>query len=158
MEYNKIIAITGLGGLYELLSNKTDGAIVRSLEDDSTKFVASRIHNFSPLENIEVYTIKENANLVDVFKAMENSREPLPDAKDTNAVKKYFQTVYPDMDFERVYISDLKKMVRWFDVLRSKVEFMLPESMNDNHADEATANEKDPVVNEPFQNQSENKE
>jgi hypothetical protein len=67
MEYGKVIAVTGLPGLFELLSSKSDGAIVRSLEDKSTKFVSSRVHNFSHLESIEVFTVRENVNLVDIF-------------------------------------------------------------------------------------------
>jgi hypothetical protein len=114
MEYGKIISVTGLGGLYELVGSKKDGAIVRSLEDKSTKFVASRVHNFSHLESIEVYTVRENVNLVDVLTAMQDSSEPLPSDKDGAAVKSYFQKVYPDMDFERVYASDMKKMVKWY--------------------------------------------
>src|SRR3954464_12953623 len=101
MEYGKIIAVTGMPGLFELLSSKNDGAIVRSLEDKSTKFVASRVHNFSHLESIEVYTIRENVTLFDVLKAREGGGEPLPSDKDREAVKAYFQAVYPDMDFER---------------------------------------------------------
>lgn len=66
MEYSKIIAVTGLPGLQELISSKNDGAIVRSLEDKSTKFVSSRVHNFSHLESIEVYTVSDNVNLVDL--------------------------------------------------------------------------------------------
>ena len=75
MEYRKIISVTGLGGLYELVGSKKDGAIVRSLEDKVTKFVAQRIHNFSHLESIEVYTVKDNVNLTDVFMAMQSSSE-----------------------------------------------------------------------------------
>ncbi len=128
MEYNKIIAVTGLPGLYELLSSKSDGAIVRSLDDKTTRFVASRVHNFSHLESIEVYTVRENVNLVDVLKAMEASAEKLPDEKDNAALKTYFSKVYPDMDFDRVYSSDLKKMVKWFTVLRSNnIEIKLSE-------------------------------
>jgi hypothetical protein len=128
MEYNKIIAVTGLPGLYELLSSKTDGAIVRSLDDKSTKFVSSRIHNFSHLESIEIFTVQDNVNLVDVLKAMESSGEKLPDEKDAGGLKKYFSKVYPDMDFERVYSSDLKKMVKWFSVLKAnQVEIKLSE-------------------------------
>ena len=56
MEYNRIVAVTGLPGLYEAVSSKSDGAVVRSLDDQSTKFVSSRIHNLSHLESIEVYT------------------------------------------------------------------------------------------------------
>src|SRR6201991_3919956 len=107
MEYNKIIAVTGLPGLYELLSSKADGAIVRSLDDKTTRFVSSRIHNFSHLESIEVYTVRDNVNLVDIFNAMEGASENLPDEKDNSAVKKYFEKVYPDLDFDRVYSSDM---------------------------------------------------
>lgn len=128
MEYNRIVAVTGLSGLFEILSSKTDGALVRSLADNSTKFVASRVHNLSHLESIEVYTIRENVNLVDIFLAMKESNEPLPDAKDNKALKAYFEKVYPDLDFERVYTSDLKKMVKWFEVLRdANVEIKAPE-------------------------------
>lgn len=128
MEYSKIIAVTGLPGLQELISSKSDGAIVRSLEDNTTKFVSSRIHNFSHLESIEIYTIRENVNLVDVFHAMEKSGVALPDDKDAKAVKAYFEKVYPDMDFERVYNSDMKKMVKWFSILKANnIEIKLSE-------------------------------
>jgi hypothetical protein len=136
MEYNKIIAVTGLPGLYELLSSKTDGAIVRSLDDKSTRFVSSRVHNFSHLESIEIYTVRENVNLVDILKAMEASGEKLPEDKDNAALKAYFSKVYPDLDFDRVYSSDLKKMVKWYSVLKNNnVEIELSEAAE---AEEAT--------------------
>ena len=146
MEYNKIVAITGLTGLYELLNSKTDGAIVRSLDDNSTKFVASRVHNFSHLESIEVYTVKENINLADLFKAMEEHTEKVPDSKDSKAVKNYFQLVYPDMDFERVYISDMKKMIKWYDLLQGKVEFKVSEPATNELEEEAPVKEEEPVA------------
>lgn len=128
MEYSKIIAITGLPGLYELINSKNDGAIVRSLDDKSTKFVSSRIHQFSHLESIEVYTVRDNVNLVDILKAMEGNSEKLPDEKNDAEVKKYFQKVYADLDFERVYSSDLKKMVKWFSALKkNNIEIKLTE-------------------------------
>ena len=70
MEYNKLISVTGFSGLFELVSSKTDGAIVKSLDDNTTKFVSSRMHQFSHLETIEVYTTDENVNLIEVFNAM----------------------------------------------------------------------------------------
>ena len=128
MDYSKLVAVTGMPGLYELVNSKSDGAIVRSLEDDSTKFASSRIHNFSHLESIEVYTVRDNVNLVEVFQAMEKAGGSLPDEKDNSALKKYFENTYPDLDFERVYASDLKKMVKWFDILKKKnVEIKLSE-------------------------------
>ena len=128
MEYNKLISVTGMSGLFELVSSKNDGAILRSLEDKTTKFVSSRVHNFSHLESIEIFTIRENVNLVDIFKAMEASTEKKPSEKDAVAVKAYFQKVYPDMDFDRVYASDMKKMVKWFAILKeNKIEAKLNE-------------------------------
>lgn len=119
MEYNKLISVTGMSGLFELVSSKNDGAILKSLEDKTTKFVSSRVHNFSHLESIEIFTIRENVNLVDIFKAMEESKETVPSEKEPAKVKAYFQKVYPDMDFERVYASDMKKMIKWFGVLKA---------------------------------------
>ena len=128
MEYNKLISVTGFSGLFELVTSKTDGAIVRSLEDNTTKFVSSRVHQFSHLESIEVYTTDENVNLADIFKAMDASSEALPSEKDNKAVKSYFEKVSPSMDFERVYSSDMKKMVRWFGVIKQQnIEIVLTE-------------------------------
>jgi hypothetical protein len=128
MEYSKLISVTGLSGLFELVSSKSDGALVRSLEDKTTKFASNRIHNFSHLESIEVYTTRENVNLVEIFKAMEASTEALPNEKDAKAVKEYFKIVFSKMDFERVYDSDRKKMVKWFTQLKSNnIELKLSE-------------------------------
>ncbi|HVX28186.1 MAG TPA: DUF5606 domain-containing protein [Parafilimonas sp.] len=145
MEYSKLVSVTGLPGLFELVASKADGAIVRSLEDKSTRFVSSRIHNFSHLESIEVYTEGENVNLVDVFHAMQNTNESLPNEKDANAVKSYFEKVYPAMDFTRVYASDMKKMVKWFDVLKKNdIEIKLSEP--EEEAEEEPVQQEEEVV------------
>lgn len=127
MDYNKIVSVTGLTGLFELLSSKSDGAVVRALEDNSTKFVSTRQHNFSHLESIEVFTVKDNTNLAELFDAMKKSSEKIPDAKaDNKVLKAYFEKVYPDLDFERVYSSDMKKMVKWFQILeKNKIEIKI---------------------------------
>ncbi len=141
MEYKRIVAVTGLPGLFEVVSTKSDGAIVRSLEDKSTKFIASRVHNLSHLESIEIFTKEDNINLVDVFNAMRESTEALPDVKDNKALKAYFEKVYGDIDFERVYTSDMKKIVKWYEVLKSNdVEIKLsPEE----DSEEETGEDKD---------------
>ncbi len=147
MDYNKIIAVTGLTGLFELLSSKNDGALVRSLDDKSTKFVSSRVHNFSHLETIEVYTNADNVNLVDVFNAMKNAKATLPDNKDNAAVKKYFEKVFPSMDFERVYASDMKKMVKWYETLsKHDVEFKLTEEEEEETIEPEEVKQSAPAV------------
>src|SRR5579862_1484151 len=128
MEYSKIVAVTGLPSLYELINSKADGAIVRSLDDKRTKFISSRVHKMTQLETIEVFTVKDNVNLVDVFKAMRDSEEKLPDDKDSAALGKYFKKAYPELDFGKVYASDMKKMVKWFSILKNNdIELKLSE-------------------------------
>lgn len=145
MEYNKLVAVTGLSGLFELISSKADGGIVKSLEDKSTKFVSNRVHSFSHIESIEVYTTGENVNLSEVFLAMKNSSEPLPSANDVNAIKAYFGKVFSAMDFERVYGSDMKKMIKWFEIITANnIEIKLSEQGNEQGAD--VVSEKKPAA------------
>src|SRR4030095_11871478 len=133
-----------LPGLFELISSKSDGGIVRSLDDKSTRFVSSRVHQFSHLESIEVYTTRLNVNLVEVLKAMETSKEKLPDDKDAAALKSYFENVYPERDFDRVYASDLKKMVKWYSVLaKNQVEIKLSEPVAEEEEEEVAPEIKD---------------
>ncbi len=139
MEYKKLVSVTGMPGLFELLSSKSDGAVVRSLEDNSTKFVSTRQHNFSHLESIEVYTTKDNTNLAEIFTAMKESKEEAPDANaDGKVLKAYFIKVYPDLDFDRVYTSDMKKMVKWYRIIeKNKIDINAKEEEEKETAPEA---------------------
>ena len=127
MEYSKLISVSGMSGLFELVTSKNDGAIATSLENNNPQFISSRAHQFSHLESIEVYTTHENVFLAEVFIAMGKSKEALPNEKDPKAVTTYFKKVFPKMDFDRVYGSDMKKMVKWFAQLQKhNVEPTIP--------------------------------
>ncbi|HEY8959672.1 DUF5606 domain-containing protein [Chitinophaga sp.] len=148
MQYREIVAVTGLGGLFQLVASKQDGAIVRSLEDKSTRFVSSRVHNFTPLESIEVFTTGENVNLAEVFKAMDEkaaAHPPVAGKADNNAIKAYFKSVFPEFDEDRVYVSDMKKMVKWFGILKAndllKFEEILAEGEGEGEAEEVAVEE-----------------
>jgi Domain of unknown function (DUF5606) len=122
MEYKEIVAVTGLSGLYQLLSTKSDGAIVRNIEDKVAKFISARQHNVTPLDSIEVYTTGENVRLQQVFEKMEANEAAIPPVnpkESNNAIRQYFKSVYPEFDEERVYVSDMKKMLKWYEVLKS---------------------------------------
>jgi hypothetical protein len=132
MEYRKLVSVTGFSGLFEVVGSKSDGAILRSLDDNSTKFVSSRQHTLSHLESIEVFTVNENVNLIDIFKAIEKHEGSLPPEKDPKAVKAFFEVAYPDLDFDKVYNSDMKKMVRWYNTLKAQnIEIVLPDVESD---------------------------
>ena len=137
MEYNNLMAVSGLSGLFEMVTSKNDGAIAKSLETGATQFISSRVHQFSHLESIEVYTTHDNVFLAEVFIAMSKSKEAIPSEKDPKAVTAYFKKVFPKMDFERVYPSDMKKMVKWFGQLKANnIEPVLP---TDDETEEAQA-------------------
>ncbi len=143
MEYREIVAVTGLSGLYQLLTTKSDGAIVRSVADKTTKFISARQHNVTPLESIEVYTTGENVRLQDVFlKMLQNEgTTPLADAKsnDGNAIKAYFKSIFPEFDDERVYASDMKKMLKWYSLLKDNDLLRFEEPVEETSAEEGTA-------------------
>lgn len=123
MEYREIVAVTGIGGLFQLLTTKSDGAIVRNLTDKSTKFIPARVHNVTPIESIEIYTIEENVRLHVVLQAIKDNEKttPIVDAKkaDNNAIKSYFKAIFPTLDEDRVYVSDMKKMLKWYELLKA---------------------------------------
>jgi hypothetical protein len=121
MEYREIVAVTGIGGLFQLVSTKADGAIVRNLADKTTKFISARLHNVTPLESIEIYTTGDNVRLHEVFQMMKDSSTPIADPKklDDKGVKAYFKGIFPEFDEERVYVSDMKKMLKWYQLLKA---------------------------------------
>jgi hypothetical protein len=123
MEYREIVAVTGLSGLYQLLTTKSDGAIVRNVADKLTKFISARQHNVTPLDSIEVYTTSDNVRLQQVFQMMKENEAtiPLADAKtaDSATIKNYFKSIFPEFDEDRVYVSDMKKMLRWYGLLKA---------------------------------------
>lgn len=149
MEYREIVAVTGIGGLFQLLTTKSDGAIVRNISDKTTKFISARVHNVTPLESIEIYTTGDNVRLHDVFRKMKESEGKVPpiDSKaDNNAIKAYFDKVFPDFDGERVYVSDMKKMLKWYELLGSNDLLHFEDKAEESEAgEEASAEEAKPA-------------
>jgi uncharacterized protein DUF6852/uncharacterized protein DUF5606 len=142
MEYREIVAVTGLGGLFQLLTTKSDGAIVRNVADKTTRFISARQHNVTPLESIEVYTTGENVRLQHVFRMMQEHEATIPiaDVKiaDNNAIKAYFKSIFPEFDEERVYVSDMKKMLKWYDILKLNDLLRFEEEVEEAPETEAT--------------------
>ena len=122
MEFKDIISISGMPGLFSLVATKSNGIVVKSLEDDKTQFVSSRIHGISSLDNISVYLEQEETTeLRKVLRDMQEKETEagLPDPKaDPKALQSYFKKIVPNYDSEKVHVSDMKKMVRWYNILK----------------------------------------
>lgn len=139
MKYNELCAISGLSGLFQLISTKSDGAIVRNLDDQTTKFVAARSHTVTPLDSIEVYTTGDNVRLWEVFQSFKQNEQALESfdvAKaDNKALKAIFLKLFPDHDQHRVYTSDMKKMIKWFGILK-KLDLLNEEPVEEKETEE----------------------
>lgn len=122
MEYRQIVAITGLPGLFQLLNPQNNGAIVKNLSDNSVSFISARKHQLTPLESIEIYTTGDNVRLDEVFtkiKTMDEKVDEVNAKNDKAAYKALFKEVLPDFDEDRVYASDIKKVFKWYQLLRA---------------------------------------
>lgn len=164
MEYREIVSVTGIGGLFQLISTKSDGAIVRNLADNSTKFISARLHNVTPLDSIEIYTTSTNVRLQEVLEKMKDSSEALPDAKkaDNNTIKNYFKKIFAEIDEDRVYVSDMKKILKWYVILKDKdlLKFEVEEAVEakEETADKEKNKEEKPVKKTAAKKASKEKE
>jgi hypothetical protein len=142
MKLSEIVSVTGLPGLYKASGKRTDGLIVTSLTDGSTKFVSGRVHLFSTLDNITIYTQEGSKELKEVLADMKKAEKKNSPAalKNDEALKAYFETVVPDYDKEKVYVSHMKKLVGWFNILNGKG--LIEELVADETAEEKAAGEE----------------
>lgn len=119
MEFNKIISVTGKPGLFEILTQTKTGVIVKSIVDGK-RFPITATHNVSLLDNIAIYTYDEEIPLGQVFKniaAKEDGKEGISHKESGAKLQAYFAEVLPDYDEDRVYVSNIKKVVQWYNTL-----------------------------------------
>lgn len=123
MSLQKILAISGKPGLFELKLQTRTGFVAESFLDGKKITVGMR-SNVSLLSEIAVYTYNEEIKLAEVFKAIASKENDGPTAishKDDNGVLiSYFREVLPEFDEDRVYPSDIKKIVNWYNMLQPK--------------------------------------
>lgn len=120
MSLDKILAISGKPGLYEIVTQTRTGAVVQSLIDKKRITVGAH-SNISILSEIAIYTLTEEVPLKDVLKKVkdkENGEQTSVSHKDgKDALEEYFFEVLPDYDEDRVYASDIKKVIQWYNLL-----------------------------------------
>lgn len=121
MELKDIVSISGMSGLFEVVAKRTDGMIVRGLDEQKSQFISSRVHIFTPLDAITIYTgEKDTTELYKVLLEMKKQEKtnPVADANaDGSVLKTYFEKILPDYNEEKVYVSDIKKLIKWYQLL-----------------------------------------
>jgi len=119
MEFNKIISVTGKPGLFQVISQSKNAIIVESLIDQK-RLAINSTQNVSLLENIAIYTYEEEVPLLTVFKTMfekSEGKETISHKESGKKLTAYFSEILPDYDDERVYTSNIKKVIQWFNIL-----------------------------------------
>ncbi len=124
-----ILAISGQAGLFKMVSQAKNSIIVESLADGKRMpaYATSRI---SALEDISIFTEEEDVKLLEVFNKIydkEQGQAAISHKASSNDLKKYFEEVLPDYDRDRVYVSDIKKVIMWYNLLLEKDVFTFGE-------------------------------
>lgn len=122
MSVEKILAISGKPGLYELKLQTRTGFVAESLIDGKKMTVGMR-SNVSLLSEISVYTYDGEVRLSEVFRAIaekEDNGPALSHKEDNAKLEAYFREALPEFDEDRVYASDIKKILNWYNMLQAK--------------------------------------
>lgn len=119
MSLEKVLSISGKPGLFKLKNQTRGGFLAESLLDGKTINVSGR-HNVSLLSEIAIYTLTEEVPLRKVFEKIsekEEGKETISHKVSKEKLEEYFFEVLPDYDEDRVYVSDIKKVVQWYNML-----------------------------------------
>lgn len=119
MDLSKILAIAGKPGLYKMLAQTKNGLVVEGIPEGK-KFTAFSHERISTLEEISIYTEGEDKPLKEVLKAIYDKQngEAAPSHKVSNdELKTFFEEAVPDYDKDNVYVSDIKKVINWYNAL-----------------------------------------
>jgi len=122
MDLSKILSIAGKNGLFKVVSQAKNAVIVESL-NDGKRFPAFGHEKISSLEEISVFTTGDDISLKKVFETLFTKlegKQAIDSKSDNNTLKKFFLEMIPDFDQDRVYVSDIKKMIAWYNVLVEK--------------------------------------
>ena len=139
MSFQKILAISGKPGLYELKVQTRSGFVAEALLDGKKITVGLR-SNVSLLSEIAVYTYSEEVKLIEIFKtiaAKENGEPTISHKESDDKLRSYFREILPEFDEDRVYTSDIKKIFNWYNILQPK-GYVSVEALNTEVKEEET--------------------
>lgn len=143
MEISKILSINGKSGLYKLIGQMKNGVIIESLIDGK-RSPAHASNQISALEDISVYCTdgdKPFSEVLDCIYKHENGKVTKVDVENSEALKEWFTAVVPEYDQNRVYVSDIKKTAKWYNILH-EAGLLKPEEKKEEIAEVAEDKKK----------------
>lgn len=146
MNLRGLVSVSGKPGLYRVIGQNKSGFVLESLDAQKVKLVVNlTTSKIASLEDITVFGENEDLKLVDIFTKIKESAS-IPDAKaDGKVLRSFFREVAPDHDEEKVYASDMKKIITWYNLIKDLPLFNEDASVSNG---EATAEEltEEPVA------------
>ncbi len=141
-----ILSVSGQSGLFKMVAESKNNIIVESL-DTLKRIPVHSTSKVSALEDIAIYTENGDAPLKDIFKAIsekENGGQAISPKSSGNELKAYFEKIVPEYDKDRVYISDIKKVLLWYNTLQQKelLDFTETEEVSKEPENEVTKSEE----------------
>ena len=120
MNLTGLVSVSGKPGLYKLLAQNKTGFILETLDEQKTKLVVNlSTSKLATLEDITIFGNEDDLKLKDVLLAIKNYAGTVPEGKaDAAILKSFFVEVAPDYDEEKVYASDMKKILNWFHIIK----------------------------------------
>ncbi|WP_183563131.1 DUF5606 domain-containing protein [Mucilaginibacter sp. SP1R1] len=139
MNLQGIVAVSGKPGLWKALAQNKNGYVLESLDAQKTKLVANlSTAKLAALSEITIFGVDDDIKLTDVFEQIKSAGN-IPDAKaDGKKLRAFFFEVAPDHDEEKVYASDMKKVISWYQILKDLPLFNEPDPTVAPAAPEAT--------------------
>lgn len=133
MEFNEIATVAGKPGLYKVLKPSRSGVILESMDEKKGKLVVGANHRVSILSEISIYTHTEEGAtpLQEVMQKIEKEFQGdtgLGKDADPDEYKAFLKHILPDYDESRVYLSDIKKLLSWYKLIRQNAPEALQES------------------------------
>ena len=123
MNLKDFVAISSMPGLYKLVATRANGLLVQESDSDKTRFASTRKHQFTPLETVAIYTDNDSTELSVIFERMKDNLSDIPLPIGSSSKEEffdYFSEILPDYDEDRVMISDVKKVIKWFKFLNDR--------------------------------------
>ena len=123
MNLEPFISVSGEQGLFSLIASRSNGLVLEHIESGKSKFYSIRKHQFTPLGTVAIYTLSDTKPLKEVFETMLAQFEKTPPVSvksENHVIEEYFEGILPEYDEDRVSLKDMKKVIKWFNLLKDK--------------------------------------
>lgn len=123
MNLENYVVVSGMSGVHEVLATRSNGLVIKEIDTGKSIFCSVRKHQFTPLSTVGIYTLEDTEDLVSVFSKMLEllpKTPPVSPSSPKHEIEEYFEQILPDYDEDKVFVSDMKKVIKWFNFMNER--------------------------------------